>query len=61
MHFCSDAYISDLTQSIRSISSYVNCRRDISWFIQGAAERTPRFGKLIKTKPTKINFLLNHE
>jgi regulator of protease activity HflC (stomatin/prohibitin superfamily) len=25
--------------------------------IQGAAERTPRFGKLIKTKPSNIFFL----
>jgi hypothetical protein len=26
-------------------------------FVQGAAERTPRFGKLIKTKPSKIKSL----
>jgi hypothetical protein len=26
--------------------------------IQGAAERTPRFGKLIKTKPSKIFVLI---
>jgi hypothetical protein len=27
-------------------------------FIQGAAETTPRFGKLIKTKTSKIHFLI---